>query len=50
MASLFEDLIPFQKYINCLLMQMTEEFLKQSSNLVFKMRISTKKNLNILNF
>lgn len=50
MAPLFEDLIHFLKYTNCLLMQITEEFLKKSSNLVFKMRISTEKDLNTLNF
>lgn len=50
MAPLIEDLTHFLKYIKCLLMLMTEEFLKQPSNHVFKMRISTKKDLNILNF
>lgn len=50
MAPLFEDFIPFLKYINSLLMPMTEEFLQQSRSLVFKMRISTKKDLNVLNF
>lgn len=50
MAPLIKDLTHFLKYINCLLMLMNEEFLKQPSNLVFKMRISKKRDLTGLNF